>query len=139
MKDPKLTIALAERGDAPVLQITRNDNELFNRVDWKLATLAELGALGACAHIGKVTLMMLHTAHRDVFVPFPCLQPEESLSNPDDAVSYLLRASMCHRTRAYVSAIDALFHNSQTTLSDTLRSTWPELRARILRDYPDST
>jgi hypothetical protein len=33
MKEPKLTVALAERGDQPTLLISRNDSALVNRGD----------------------------------------------------------------------------------------------------------
>jgi hypothetical protein len=119
------------------LSISRNDNCLFNRIDWHLGTLNELGYLGACAHIGKVVLKMLHTAHVEVFAPYPNLAPEESSVDPDDGVHYLLRASVVDRTRAYLPAIDALVERHADALTQSLREEWPELRARILRDYPD--
>lgn len=137
MKEPKLTTALAERAGQPVLSISRNDNDLYNHVDWNLATLNELGHLGACAHIGKVTLKMLQVAHPETFAPYPNLVPEEPLINPDDGVHYLLRASVADRTRSYLPAIDTLVQRHGDALTHSFREEWPELRARILRDYPD--
>lgn len=137
MKEPKLTASLTERSGQPVLLISRNDNNLFNRVDWPLSVLAQMGYLGACAHVGKVMLKMLHMAHSEVFEPYPDLQPEDSLANPDEAVQYLLHMSISDRTRGYVPAIDALFRRHADVLSQPVREEWPEMRARILRDYPD--
>lgn len=135
MREPKLTTALAERSGQPVLSISRNDNELFNRIDWSFSTLDELGYLGACVHIGKVTLKMLYTAHPQVFASYPDLIPEEPSANPEDGVHYLLRASVADRTRAYLPAIDALVQRHAEALSQSFRDEWPELRARIMRDY----
>ena len=52
MKEPKLTLALAERDERPVLVISRNDNEMLNQTTWELAKLAEEGYMGACDHVG---------------------------------------------------------------------------------------
>ena len=108
MKVPKLTIALAERGDQPVLLISRNDNDMFNHADSRLARLAGMGRLGAREWIGNMTLLMLQRAHSQAFTPYPALEPERRLAEPYDAVHYLLRMSMSDRTRRYVEAIDAL-------------------------------
>ena len=138
MKEPKLTIALAERGDQPVLLISRNDNDMFNHADSKLARLDEMGRLGAREWIGNMTLLMLQRAHSQAFTPYPALEPESRLAEPYDAVHYLLRMSMKDRTRRYVEAIDALVALHTEELSHTSwPAQWPYYRDRILRDYPD--
>ena len=60
MKEPKLTIALAERGEQPVLLFSRNDNNPLKRIDINLARLAGMGYMGACEQIGNTALRMVH-------------------------------------------------------------------------------
>lgn len=138
MREPKLTIAFAERGDDPVVLISRNDNGLFNRADAKLVRLAEMGRLGAREWLGNMSLLMLQRAHPDVLASYPALESESRLAEPYDAVHYLLRMSMSDRTRRYVDAIEALIARHSEELSQTsFPEQWPYYRERILRDYPD--
>lgn len=139
MKEPKLTLAFAQRGERPVLQISRNDSEMFNRADWSLETLNEYGRLGARVQIGEIALMMLHMAHPEVLEPYPSLSPPEGpLGGPGDTVQYLLQASTRDRTSRYVGAIDALFEHHKAELAgNCLTEHWPYYREAILRDYPD--
>jgi hypothetical protein len=136
MQDPKLTVALADRNGQPLLLISRNDSAVLNRMDWPLAVLSELGYLGACAHIGKLVLAMLQKAHPLTFAPYPALDnPDEQTAS--DTVRYLLHASVEQRTPAYVSAIDALLGAHHDEIDASTRQHWPDMRARILRDYPE--
>lgn len=139
MKEPKLTLAFAQRGDRPILQISRNDSAMFNRLDWDLGRLDEYGHLGARAQIGEIALMMLHIAHPKVFEPYPSLSPPSGpLGSPSEAVQYLLNASTCDRTSRYVGAIDALIDIHKDELAgSSLTEQWPYYRDRFLRNYPD--
>lgn len=136
MKEPKLTIALTERGDQPVLLISRNDNTEFNRTDVELRNLAALGQLGAHALIGEFTIRMLHAAHPDAFAPYPALQPEERLTTPDDGFSFLLHQSFRDRTRAYLPAMETLMEHHGDAISAIQREHWKEMRARIEASFP---
>lgn len=137
MKEPKVTSALAERGDQPVLLLSRNDSSPFNHIDWELRNLAALGQLGAHALIGEFVLRMLHAAHPDAFTPYPALQPEERLTRPDDGFLFLLHQSFRDRTRAYLPAMDALMEHHGDAISILHLENWQDMRARIVTNYPD--
>jgi hypothetical protein len=138
MKEPKLTLALAERGDQPILLMSRNDSEQFNRIAWGLGQLAKLGYMGACERIGNAALMMLHPAHAQAFASYPALVPPESpVQEPIDVLHYLLQLSIRERTRRYVALIDMLVAHHAKELSDySFPQQWPILRERLLH-HPD--
>ncbi|GAB3438452.1 hypothetical protein NX773_11625 [Massilia solisilvae] len=136
MYEPKLTIALAQRGEQPVLLISRNDNAVFNSINWELALLADMGYLGACAHVGKAALRMLELAHPRVFDACPDLKsPDEP--DASDVLRYLLHQSFLEHTRAYVPAIDSLLKRHRDTIDSSTREHWPETRDHILRQFTD--
>jgi hypothetical protein len=80
---------------------------------------------------------MLHIAHPQSFTAYPALLPEEEMPGPNDGVQFLLGASVRDRTRAYVGAIDTLLARHGDEVSSVHLENWPDMRARILRDYPD--
>ena len=134
MKEPKLTLALAERGNQPIMLMSRNDSELFNRMDWELSKLAKLGYMGACEQIGSAALMMLHSAHPQAFVPYPALKPPESaVQEPIDVLHYLLQLSIRDRTSRYVALMDMLVaHHSEELRHYNFVQQWPIFRERLL-------
>jgi hypothetical protein len=133
MLEPKLQVALTVHDDVPTtLSISRNDNALFNQIDWPLATLAGFGRAGACQHLGRTVLRMLEQAHPASMAPYPALLAEDS--SPDDAFQYLLQASFTERTDVYLGALDALLARHGTAISALMRSHWDATRARIVEN-----
>jgi hypothetical protein len=139
MKEPKLTLGLAKRGQEPVVLISRNDNLMLNRTDWGLAHLAEAGYMGACDYIGATVLRMLAIAHEDEFAPYPALSPPNGpVASAYDLVSSLYRQSLDDRTCRYVAAIDALIELHKDELENTsISEQWPRFRDHLLRTYPE--
>ena len=139
MKEPRLTVGLIERGEQPVLLMSRNDNEIFNQRTWGLADLAEAGYMGACHYIGFTVLRMLESAHPQAFAPFPTLTPPPGpVIAVSDLISQLYRQSLDDRSSRYVATIDALIERHKDEVADTsLPKQWPIFRAHLLRTYSD--
>lgn len=139
MKEPKLTLGLAQRGEQAVLLISRNDSQMLNQVDHTLARLAEAGYMGACNDIGVFVLRMLSIAHPDAFAPYPALTPALGpVITPADLISTLYQQSLNDRSSRYVSAIDALFERHKDELANSsLREQWPTFRDHLLRTYTE--
>jgi hypothetical protein len=118
MKEPKLTLGLASRGDQPVILISRNDSQMLNRIDHPLARLANEGYMGACYDTGVSVLRMLAIAHPHAFAPYPALSPPAGpIVSAYDLISYLHHQSRLDRTCRYVDTIDALIERHKVELA----------------------
>lgn len=139
MKDPRLTVALARQGDEPSLLISRHDNELLNKVNLELKHLNSLGSLGAQAMVGEYTLMLLHVAHPEEFVPYPALVPRDmQMHRPIDLVNYLIEQTKLRKTRKLIPAIDIALAVYQEELKSTsIPQQWPTFKEVFERLYPD--
>lgn len=139
MKDPKLTLGLAERNGEPVILISRNDSQMLNWTDHSLARLSNAGYMGACYDTGVSVLRMLEIAHPQTFAQYPALSaPAGPVVTAYDLISHLHHQSRLDRTRRYVDAIDALMDHHKDELANTsLPEQWPTFRDHILRTYTD--
>jgi hypothetical protein len=101
MKDPRLIVGLTRQGDEPSLLISRNDNDLLNNINLELKYLNSLGSLGAQAMVGEYTLLLLHAAHPQDFVPYPALVPQDmQMHRPIDLVNYLIEQTKLRKNPA---------------------------------------
>lgn len=136
MKHPKLTVALAERGERAVLLFSRNDSTLCNRLEsGPLSRIRPFGRSRGSRRIGTDDAACSPSAGiRAISGP-----SASKWSNcKPKGVRYLIHGSILDRTRAYVPAIDAMFQRHADELSGTaLYEGWPKMRDRFLRDYPD--
>ncbi len=139
MKDPRLTVGLARQGDVPSLLISRNDNELLNNVNLELRHLDRLGTLGAQAMVGEYTLLLLHAAHPEEFVPYPALVPPDmQMHRPVDLVHYLIEQTKLRKTRQLIPAVDiALAVYREELKSTSIPQQWPAFKEVFERLYPD--
>lgn len=137
MKDPELTVGLAERGEKPVLLISRNDSQMFNRIDHGLEQLAESGYMGACYDVGESVLRMLSVAHPATLSAYPALTPPIGpVISACDLISLLHHQSLEDRTCRYVDAIDALIERHKNELANTsISEQWPTFRAHLMRTF----
>jgi hypothetical protein len=139
MKDPRLTVGLTRQGDAPSLLISRNDNALLNNVSLELRHLDRLGTLGAQAMVGEYTLLLLHAAHPEDFVPYPALVPQDTqMHSPIGLVNYLIEQTKVRKTRRLIPAIDIALAVYQEELKSTsIARQWPAFKEVFERLYPD--
>lgn len=139
VKDPRLTVALARQGDEPSLLISRNDNELLNNVNFELKYLDSLGTAGAQAMIGEYTLLLLHAAHPQDFLPYPALVPQDmQMHRPIDLVNYLIEQTKLRKTRQLIPAIEIALAVYQEELKSTsVPQQWPTFKEAFERLYSD--
>lgn len=137
IKEIKVSLGFADKNGQPALILLRNDNELFNYVQWPMERLVAAGYLALCQDLGDTTLRMLAIAHPAEFAKFPTLAPpRRETDEPHGLVHALMDRSYKERTTDYIPAIDRLIEHNAAELSGTeLPEIWKRARLQLLEIF----
>lgn len=143
IEEPRISVALTTNKGRISILIRRSDaddgrpGEPMRWVCWQLHAIEQAGYMAACERIGNAVLRLLHRPHAALFAQHPLLAPPDALTELDrltDLINDLISRSAAERTRAYVSALDAIFARHAAELAQTeLPGQWPTFREVFLQ------